>query len=97
MPRKKASPVVNLSCNANNNDGAYFSFTGQNQVMVTMNSNWDGVTSFDGLDRAANTFVQTYMQTGGDVGKAVEAANKALQTTEQGPDVGDYLESKKMN
>ena len=98
-PETQASAVVNLSCNASRNGGAYFSFTGKNQVMVTMNSNWDGVTSFDALDKAANAFVQTYMKTGGDVQKAVDAANKVLKSIpgEKEQNVGDQVESKKMN
>jgi RHS repeat-associated protein len=98
-PETQASVVGNLSCNASRNGGAYFSFTGNNQVMVTMNSNWDGVTSFDALDKAANAFVKTYMNTGGNVQKAIDAANKVLQSIpgETKQNVGDRVEATKVN
>jgi hypothetical protein len=90
---------VNLSCNANRNGGAYFNFAGNGQVMVTMNSNWNGVTSFDALDKAANAFVKTYMDSGGNVQKAIDAANKVLQRIpgENKENVGDRIEATKVN
>ena len=94
-PDTQAAVVVNLSCNADRNGGAYFSFTGSGQVMVTMNSNWNGVTSFDALDKAANAFVRTYINTGGNVQKAIDAANKVLQTIPGGnkQNVGDLIQN----
>lgn len=64
-----------------------------------MNSNWDGVTSFDALDKAANAFVKTYMNTGGNVQKAIDAANKVLQSIpgETKQNVGDRVEATKVN
>ena len=98
-PDTQATVVANLSCNASRNGGAYFSFTGNNQVMVTMNSNWDGVTSFDALDKAADAFVKAYMNTGGNVQKAIDAANKVLQSIpgETRQNVGDRVEATKVN
>ena len=68
-------------------------------IMVTMNSNWDGVTAFDALDKAANAFVNTYMSNGGNVQKAVDAANKVLERMpgEREQNIGGRVEAKKVN
>jgi hypothetical protein len=102
-PQTAASLVVSLSCDSSKNAGAYFNFVGKNQVMVTLNSSGDGldggVTSMDALDKAANAFVRTYVETGGNIEKAVEAANKVLQSLpgNEGQNVGDKIEAKPVN
>jgi hypothetical protein len=71
--------------------------------MVTLNSSGDGfnggVTSMDALDKAANAFVKTYVKTGGNIEKAVEAANKVLQSLpgNEGQNVNDKVEPKPVN
>jgi hypothetical protein len=79
-PETSATVVANLSCDAAKNGDSYFQFTGSNQMMVTVNSQGDGITTTDGLEQAANAFVKTYMATGGNVEEAVKAANKALSS-----------------
>jgi RHS repeat-associated protein len=102
-PETTASVVVNLSCDADRNGGAYFQFVGQNQLIVTLNSRGDGmdggVSSFDALDKAANAFVQTYLSSGGNVQKAVDAANAVLAGIpgNSNENVGDEIKSKKVN
>jgi len=98
-PDTSASVVGNFSGDADRNGGAYFSFNGNNQVMVTTDSNWDGVTTADALNQAANAFVKTYMQTGGNVQKAVDAANKVLRKMpgETKQNAGDEVKMRKVN
>ena len=101
-PDATASVVANLSCDSNPNGGSYFSFVGEKQVMVTMDSRGDGldggVTSFDALDKAANAFVKTYAATS-DVQKAVDSANKVLLDTpgQEMENEGDKIKMKKVN
>ena len=101
-PETSASIVVNLSCDADRNGGAYFSFVGQNQVMVTLNSRGDGAdggtTSYGALDRAANAFVTTYVETG-DLQKSLDAANAVLKSIpgKDGQNVGDEIRPKRVN
>jgi hypothetical protein len=78
-PDTSASVVGNFSCDASRNGAAYFNLTGQNQVMVTVNSSWDGVTTANALEKATNAFVKTYVATQGNIQKAVDAANKAME------------------
>jgi RHS repeat-associated protein len=101
-PEVTASVVANFSCDANPNGGSYFSFVGQNQVMVTVDSRGDGrnggITTYDALDKAANAFVKTYARTG-DTLKAVEAANKVLGRIpgNQKENEGDKIRQKKVD
>ena len=71
--------------------------------MVTLNSAGDGhdggVTSMDALDKAANAFVKTYVTTGGNIDKAIEAASQVLRSVpgNKGQNVGDEVEPKLVN
>jgi RHS repeat-associated protein len=98
-PEAMASVVVNFSCDASRNVGSYFNFVGKNQTVVTMYSNWDGVTSADAVSKAAHAFVKTYMATNGNTQKAVDAANEVLSKTpgEQKQNVGDEVRKDKVN
>ena len=94
------APVVgNISCNADRNGGAYVSFVGKNQIMVTLNSNWNGVTGVDAVEKAAHAFVKTYIQTHGNVEKATAAANKVLRSIpgEFRENEQDKVETKRVN
>jgi hypothetical protein len=67
--------------------------------MVTVNSGSDGATSSDAIEQAANAFVKTYVATGGNVQKAVDAANAALAKNpgQSQQNVGDQIVVKKVN
>ena len=67
--------------------------------MLTVDSSSDGVTSAAALDKATNAFVKTYMQTGGNVQKAVDAANKVLRNTpgDTKQNAGDQVNLRKVN
>lgn len=98
-PETAAAVVGNFSCDGSRNGGSYFNFTGQNQVMVTVNSNWDGVTTANAIEKAASAFVKTYMSTQGDIQKAVDAANKVLKqlATQNDANKGDQVDKVQVN
>jgi RHS repeat-associated protein len=98
-PEVTASVVANFSCDSDSTGSSYFNFVGKNQYMVTVNSGKDGATSADAIEQAANAFVKTYVATGGNVQKAVDAANAALAKNpgESNQNVGDRIVVKPVN
>jgi len=104
-PEVNASVVGNFSCDANGNGGSYFTWAGENQIMVTLDSRYPGddggSTTFDAIDKATHAFVKTYVSTKGDVQKAIDAANAVLRkdpgTKGVEQNVGDEVRGKKVN
>jgi hypothetical protein len=73
--------------------------TGKDQVLITIDSGRNGVTSADTVEKAANAFVKTYMATKGDYVKAAKAANQVIADSvkQHKQNKGDHVVTKVVN
>jgi hypothetical protein len=100
-PEASADVICNFSSNSSANSN-FFSYTGQGQILVTVNSGKEGLTTVGTLERAANAFVKAYVQTKGSTQDKVNAgiaAGNAVIRKDSGRPVnrGDKVEERPIN